>query len=39
MYGRVADLVVRWRTRPGDDAVQVTPLPLDIEPASEGQDA
>ncbi|SDU83228.1 hypothetical protein [Jiangella alkaliphila] len=39
MHGRVADLVVRWRARPGDDAVQVTPLPLDIEAASEGQDA
>lgn len=39
MHGRVADIVVRWRLRPGDDDVQVTPLRLDIEAASEGQDA
>ncbi|SDS27437.1 hypothetical protein [Jiangella sp. DSM 45060] len=39
MHGRVADIVVRWHIRPGDDDVQVTPLPLDIEAASEGQDA
>ncbi|WP_116952690.1 hypothetical protein [Jiangella endophytica] len=39
MHGRVTDLVVRWRTRPDDDDVQVTPLRLDIEAASEGQDA
>ncbi|RIQ11593.1 hypothetical protein [Jiangella rhizosphaerae] len=39
MYGRVSDLIVHWHLRPGDDAEQVTPLPLDIEAASEGQDA
>ncbi|PZF81711.1 hypothetical protein [Jiangella anatolica] len=39
MHGRVTDLVVRWRIRPGSDDVQVTPLPLDIEAAPEGQDA
>lgn len=39
MHGRVTDIVVRWHPRPGDDDVQVTPLRLDIEAASEGQDA
>ena len=39
MHGRVSELTVRWRSRPGADAEVVTELPLDTEVASEGQEA
>lgn len=39
MHGHISELVVRWRLRHRGGAEQVSPLPLDIEAASEGQEA
>lgn len=39
MHGRVTELTVRWRARPGAEPEVVAELPLDTEVASEGQEA